>query len=215
MADISKLNLTGTDLDIKDSTARAKLTVIDPTAGEGLITFGVDANGNYGYKKVGADTVTPFLSGGETVNVSFKRTIVPQKTGTQYSQSLGTTRYDRSTSGGSYWDISLSSSEPTLTKGKYLLVFLGSGFYDFRLDVYDWNDNTKFVTANYIYQASFLPVTSGGAGTAYLTFYTFEVVDSLRLGKLRFTNTTSSNKDPCIWCSSNASTMQLFLLQLT
>ena len=61
MADISKLNLTGTDLDIKDNVARQKLTVVDPNEGEGLITFGVDANGNYGYKKVGADTVTPFL----------------------------------------------------------------------------------------------------------------------------------------------------------
>ncbi len=64
MADISKLNLTGSDLDIKDSVARGKLTVVDPSAGEGLITFGVDANGNYGYKKVGADTVTPFKTGG-------------------------------------------------------------------------------------------------------------------------------------------------------
>lgn len=36
------------------------LMVTDPIEGEGLITFGVDANGNYGYKKVGADTVTPF-----------------------------------------------------------------------------------------------------------------------------------------------------------
>ncbi len=64
MSEISKLNLTGTDLDIKDSIARQKLTVVDPSEGEGLITFGVDANGNYGYKKVGADTVTPFKSGG-------------------------------------------------------------------------------------------------------------------------------------------------------
>ena len=50
MAEISKLNLTGSDLDIKDTIARQKLTVVDPTVGEGLITFGVDANGNYGYK---------------------------------------------------------------------------------------------------------------------------------------------------------------------
>lgn len=63
MADISKLNLTGTDMNIKDAVVREKLTVVDPTEGSGLITFGVDANGNYGYKKVGADTVTPFLSG--------------------------------------------------------------------------------------------------------------------------------------------------------
>lgn len=64
MADISKLNLTGSDLDIKDSVARQKLTVVDPDEGEGLITFGVDANGNYGYKKVGANIVTPFSNGG-------------------------------------------------------------------------------------------------------------------------------------------------------
>ena len=93
MADISKLNLTGSDLDIKDSVARQKLTVVDPSEGEGLITFGVDSNGNYGYKKVGADTVTPFktstpsaptisnfinniinnLSSGSSVSLSSKR----------------------------------------------------------------------------------------------------------------------------------------------
>lgn len=75
MADISKLNLTGTDMDVKDAVAREKLTVIDPTAGSGLITFGVDSNGNYGYKKVGADTVTPFRTGGgdPTVNGSLKQ----------------------------------------------------------------------------------------------------------------------------------------------
>lgn len=46
------------------TTLTNKLTVVDPDEGSGLITFGVDANGNYGYKKVGADTVTPFLTGG-------------------------------------------------------------------------------------------------------------------------------------------------------
>ena len=41
MSDISKLNLgTGGDLDLKDSTAREKLTVVDPTNGSGLIQFG-------------------------------------------------------------------------------------------------------------------------------------------------------------------------------
>ena len=33
----------------------------------GGIRFGVDAEGNYGYKKVGADTVTPFKSGDSNV----------------------------------------------------------------------------------------------------------------------------------------------------
>lgn len=46
------------------TTLTNKLTVVDPDEGSGLITFGVDADGNYGYKKVGADTVTPFKSGG-------------------------------------------------------------------------------------------------------------------------------------------------------
>lgn len=68
MSDVSKLNFgdNGGDRNVKDAVAREKLTVVDPTAGEGLITFGVDANGNYGYKKVGADTVTPFKTGGDT-----------------------------------------------------------------------------------------------------------------------------------------------------
>lgn len=70
MADISKINPDGGPgaYDLKDAVARQKLTVIDPTEGEGLITFGVDANGNYGYKKVGADTVTPFKTGGGDLN---------------------------------------------------------------------------------------------------------------------------------------------------
>lgn len=65
MSDVSKLNFgdNGGDRNVKDAVAREKLTVVDPTEGSGLIQFGVDANGNYGYKKVGADTVTPFKSG--------------------------------------------------------------------------------------------------------------------------------------------------------
>ena len=86
MADISKLNLTGSDLDIKDNIARQKLTVVDPTEGEGLITFGVDANGNYGYKKVGADTVTPFLSGGGDNNDNIFGVGVGTLTPDYYSQ---------------------------------------------------------------------------------------------------------------------------------
>lgn len=62
MSDVSKLNFgdNGGDRNVKDAVAREKLTVVDPSSGSGLIQFGVDANGNYGYKKVGADTVTPF-----------------------------------------------------------------------------------------------------------------------------------------------------------
>lgn len=32
--------------------------------------FGIDSDGNYGYKKAGADAVTPFKSGGSLSNVS-------------------------------------------------------------------------------------------------------------------------------------------------
>ena len=40
------------------------MTVTDNEGNSGNIRFAVDENGNYGYKKVGADTVTPFKSGG-------------------------------------------------------------------------------------------------------------------------------------------------------
>lgn len=65
MSDVSKLNFgdNGGNRNIKDAVAREKLTVVDPSAGQGMIQFGVDAQGNYGYKKVGADTVIPFKSG--------------------------------------------------------------------------------------------------------------------------------------------------------
>jgi hypothetical protein len=46
------------------NTLNNVLTVTDNEGNSGNIRFAVDENGNYGYKKVGADTVTPFKSGG-------------------------------------------------------------------------------------------------------------------------------------------------------
>ena len=77
MSDISKINPdNGLNVyDLKDSICRTALTVNDPTEGNGVITFGVDANGNYGYKKVGADTVTPFSNNDSEVHsLSFVNT---------------------------------------------------------------------------------------------------------------------------------------------
>ena len=42
------------------TSINSALVVSDPNEGNGLISFGVDSSGNYGYKKVGADTVIPF-----------------------------------------------------------------------------------------------------------------------------------------------------------
>ena len=39
------------------------------------IKFGIDTQGNYGYYKVGADTVTPFKTGNEEKNTSYKSLI--------------------------------------------------------------------------------------------------------------------------------------------
>ena len=47
--------------DIKDKKSRAALT--DTTSGT-IFQFGIDSNGNYGYIKAGADTVTPFKTVG-------------------------------------------------------------------------------------------------------------------------------------------------------
>ena len=42
----------------------------------GGMTFGVDSNGNYGYKKAGADTVTPFRSSGSVNETVFANGIL-------------------------------------------------------------------------------------------------------------------------------------------
>ena len=108
MSDVSKLNFgdNGGDRNVKDAVAREKLTVIDPTAGQGLITFGVDANGNYGYKKVGADTVTPFKTGGGGF------------TGCDITSHTGSTQRSITTTSGLryYFDSDVEA-------GEYLLVF--------------------------------------------------------------------------------------------
>lgn len=61
----SSSNLLVTNSDLPDITGITNaLTVNDDSANApGLIRFAVDNDGNYGYKKVGADTVIPFKSG--------------------------------------------------------------------------------------------------------------------------------------------------------
>ena len=52
----------------------------------GGITFGIDADGNYGYIKAGADTVTPFKSGGE-IKILESKTNQPASEHCKNSQS--------------------------------------------------------------------------------------------------------------------------------
>lgn len=76
MADVKQLNANNNSYNIKDETARNAIANLDTvnlaSAGgdDGTIKFGIDGNGNYGYYKAGADTVTPFKSG---VAVPIKR----------------------------------------------------------------------------------------------------------------------------------------------
>lgn len=67
--DVSTLR---SDVSTLSTVVGNSLDVTDPDEGAGVIKFGVDANGNYGYKKVGADTVTPFK--GDIVPVNFPLT---------------------------------------------------------------------------------------------------------------------------------------------
>ena len=48
------------------------------------IKFGIDSSGNYGYYKVGADTVTPFKTGNESTITTFKKITIKDGT-TSYS----------------------------------------------------------------------------------------------------------------------------------
>lgn len=59
------LAVGGVDADSSFSTTSQNAVqnkVITAALANGNISFGIDANGNYGYKKAGADTVTPFKS---------------------------------------------------------------------------------------------------------------------------------------------------------
>lgn len=106
MADVSVINFgDNIDRDVKDAVIREKMTVVDPSAGAGLITFGVDANGNYGYKKVGADTVTPFKTGGGDLSFNYSK---PSKSFSMYEHSLSSL-YQRGISPGNYEGFTLSN----------------------------------------------------------------------------------------------------------
>ena len=137
MSDISKINPNnGMNVyDLKDSVCRTALTVSDPTEGDGVITFGVDADGNYGYKKVGADTVTPFKSGSGGVT-GF---------GSDYLQSLNVsdttstsiTRYRHPISQNS--DITFSNI--SLTKGTWITILHFGTSNDTNIKIKDINNN--------------------------------------------------------------------------
>ena len=71
MADVAILSANGTDYNVKDATAREDIANLDTVklasegGASGSIRFGVDGDGNYGYYKAGADTVTPFKNNGD------------------------------------------------------------------------------------------------------------------------------------------------------
>ena len=73
----------------------------------GGITFGVDADGNYGYKKAGADTVTPFKKGG-TAKVIYQGIFEPLSTTFLYSQN-------------SYYYYRMDTTWPQYI-GKYIMI---------------------------------------------------------------------------------------------
>lgn len=67
MADAKTIN----GYNVKDAAAREAINNLDTVklassgGASGSIRFGVDGEGNYGYYKAGADTVTPFKEGGD------------------------------------------------------------------------------------------------------------------------------------------------------
>lgn len=68
-------HLTDIDNSITALDAKATKTTSQLNSGDIAFQFGVDSNGNYGYIKAGADTVTPFKSGAELPeSVTFKLT---------------------------------------------------------------------------------------------------------------------------------------------
>lgn len=109
----------------------------DSSSVTGDITFGVDADGNYGYYKVGADTVTPFKSGGSGVS----------EFGDSISKSL---YYDYDTAGDSsptlryrpiVADTDISLSQMSLTKGIWLAILPLGRHSNVNMKIKDTNGN--------------------------------------------------------------------------
>ncbi|HBV82340.1 MAG TPA: hypothetical protein DEB74_06010 [Lachnospiraceae bacterium] len=84
-ATIAALNSLGNEVDALDARtesvendvaeilAKRYLQASDVWEGTNNFKFGVDADGNYGYYKAGADTVTPFKTGGGDIYISQNR----------------------------------------------------------------------------------------------------------------------------------------------
>lgn len=67
--------------------------------GEGSIRFGVDSNGNYGYLKEGADTVTPFKSGSALTPATLVRVFTESGNQVTYNEDSYSTRTTTATNG--------------------------------------------------------------------------------------------------------------------
>lgn len=175
MADISKLNLTGSDYDIKDSVARDKLTVVDPNEGEGFITFGVDTNGNYGYKKVGADTVIPFKTG--TTSINYKSFIQYETT---ESLTLGVSR--STITPNNFLDFDFSNTNVS-NYNKLIFVFVSSSSNtSYPVILYE-NDNT------YESNHTFSIITT----IFYVRFIEFDISNINIVSKIRVLNNGTNN----------------------
>jgi hypothetical protein len=107
MADITQIDFgDGVTRNIRDDTARTDLAAKENlklassgTTASGEIRFGVDGQGNYGYIKAGADTVTPFRTGGgnlqeKTTTVTPAITTNASATTTQSVEISPDTGYD-------------------------------------------------------------------------------------------------------------------------
>lgn len=74
-------HLTDIDNSITALDAKATKTTSQLSSGDIAFQFGVDSDGNYGYIKAGADTVTPFKSGSEFPNTVTFNLTSPQAQG--------------------------------------------------------------------------------------------------------------------------------------
>lgn len=184
MSDVSKLNFgdNGGDRNVKDAIAREKLTVIDPTEGEGLITFGVDANGNYGYKKVGADTVTPF-SNGKSVG--------------GYALECATKLYDETIHLYNSFSNIYSSVIP---KGTYYIFFLITNDNGTPYALYDYVNDTKICDITHIANT----IIGGRSNISQRNV-------ALHVGYIDLSNDISANTELCIK-SNNSTIRSYFTL---
>lgn len=170
MADGSTLQESVSSLNEEVASLNEDITSLNGNLADSLggITFGVDADGNYGYKKAGADTVIPFKSGGSLKKTNSAMISNPIQNGSssttmQYDETavvlfIKAIGWDVTTGTGHFIDLS------TLTKTTSYSMFFQATWGDETTYTVTINPTTRTVTCN-----------AGAMGSVYTTVAAYTI----------------------------------------